>query len=222
MKRTAMQVWCDRAWLYVIYALGLVMLNVLIINWPIWGVPQRLICLLTVLLPAHVFEENSYPGGFFYVNNLEQKSDDPMVYPQNMVTNMFTNLTAEVLFIWFALCAVQSIPNIVVTVVVLFGIGETVHHTRDGVLTYRRYHGRGKRTLYAPGVATSYMGLLELSVYGIWWLSGSIYTLAEFFIGLGIVVGVIVFLILVPFAISRKVKSQRFAFTDKGYFDRFD
>ena len=99
MKENLLQKWCDQAWLHCIYLIGIIMGNILLIKWPVWEVPQRLICLLAIMVPLHVFEENTAPGGFFYMNNLGQKSDAPLVYPQNRLTNMFTNLGAEFIFI---------------------------------------------------------------------------------------------------------------------------
>lgn len=81
MKENLLQKWCDQAWLHCIYLIGIIMGNILLIKWPVWEVPQRLICLLAIMVPLHVFEENTAPGGFFYMNNLGQKSDAPLVYP---------------------------------------------------------------------------------------------------------------------------------------------
>ena len=76
------------------------MLNVLIINWGVWDVPQKLMCLLAVFLPLHVFEELTWPNGFhFMMNKLIQKSDNPLAYPENKLTDMVTNFGAEIMFI---------------------------------------------------------------------------------------------------------------------------
>ena len=79
---------CDRIWLYIVYAMGITMVLFLIRNWTDWNTPQRLICLLAVAIPMHIFEENTYPGGFFFMNNLNFGSKQPTVYPQNRATNM--------------------------------------------------------------------------------------------------------------------------------------
>lgn len=144
MKENLLQKWCDQAWLHCIYLIGIIMGNILLIKWPVWEVPQRLICLLAIMVPLHVFEENTAPGGFFYMNNLGQKSDAPLVYPQNRLTNMFTNLGAEFIFILMTAFAVR-IEAASVIAVVIFGIGELIHHTMDGIHMYKRYKGKGKK-----------------------------------------------------------------------------
>jgi hypothetical protein len=96
MGETRLQRWCDQAWLYVVYLLGIIMGNILLIKWSSWDIPQILMCLLGVMIPLHVFEENTAPGGFFFMNNLGRKSDNPLAYPQSRLTNMITNLGAEI------------------------------------------------------------------------------------------------------------------------------
>ena len=87
--------------------MGFVMLLVLLLNWSNWAISQKLICLLSVVIPMHIFEENTYPGGFFYMNNLSFGSKEPRVYPQNRLTNMITNLGAEIVFILLTINALK-------------------------------------------------------------------------------------------------------------------
>ena len=82
MRKTLLNRWCGQPWLHATYFLEIVMLNVLLIQWTNWSVPQKLMGLLTVLLPIHVFEELTWPNGFHYMmNKLIQKSDNPLAYP---------------------------------------------------------------------------------------------------------------------------------------------
>lgn len=220
MKEPILSRWCDQAWLVCEYLLGAFMLSGLILNWNRLSGAGRLMGLLAVLLPFHVFEENTYPGGFFYVNNMGQHSEDPMVYPQNRLTNMWTNLGAEIVFIILAL-RTDALPGAAATLVTFFGIGECVHHTRDGFRTLRLYHSQGKKTIYTPGLFTSYVGLIELSIGGIWWILRNPYHLTDLVSGLLIVVGIIVIGILIPFAISSKIRSKTYAFGSRGYYEKF-
>ena len=153
MKENLLQKWCDQAWLHCIYLIGIIMGNILLIKWPVWEVPQRLICLLAIMVPLHVFEENTAPGGFFYMNNLGQK---------------------------------------------------------------------GKKTLYGPGTITSYICLLPLSVYGCLWLSENPFTASQAILGIAIVLFIIIFLILIPFTFSKRIKSQKYAFSSAGYFSKYE
>ncbi len=221
MKKSLLQKWCDQAWLYVLYLLGIASFCVLLIEWPAWSIPQKLMCLLAAMIPLHVFEENHLPGGFFFMNNLGQKSDHPRQYPQNQFTNMWTNLGAEIIVL--ILCSfVPKMENTAVTIVILFGIGEILHHTMDGIHMYQRYHSVGKRTIYGPGTIHSYVCLLPMSVYGIYYLTQTDFRWSEILIGaVGLVVFVVCF-ILIPFVISKRVKSERFAFDYIGYFEKYE
>jgi len=216
-----LSVWCDKAWLYLVYAMGAAMAALLVLNWGDWSTPQKLICMLAVGIPMHVFEENTYPGGFFFMNNLTFGSDQPTVYPQNRLTNMITNLGAEIVFILLTVNAVGMEP-VVTTVVIFFGIVETVNHTREGIGMYLRYKDRGKRTIYAPGILTSVFPLLPMAIWGIVWLSNNPFTGMDIAKGIGISVGIAVCLILIPFGFSIKTKSQEFAFKNIGYFEKYE
>lgn len=221
MNKTVLQKWCDQAWLHVLYLLGIVAWCALFVGWSSWSVPQRLVCLLVAMIPLHVFEENHLPGGFFFMNNIGQKSENPRMYPQNMFTNMYTNLGAEIL-VCILFFFVPKIEVIAVTVVIFFGIGEVAHHTMDGYHMYQRYHEVGKRTLYGPGTIHSYVALLPMSVYGIYYLSQNSFEWSDVIIGIVAMVVFIACFILLPFQISKRVKSEKYAFTDIGYFDKYE
>ncbi len=197
------------------------MLNIVLIKWDDLSFVQRLMALLTVALPAHVCEENTFPGGFFYMNNLDLGTEDPYKYPQNQLSNMFTNLTGEIIYIILVLYANQ-IPAITVTVVIVFCLAEVVNHTRAGVKMLKLYRSKGKTTIYTPGTVTAYLVLLELSVFGIEWLTKNTFTWVDILLGVLIVFAIVVGCIVIPFVISYRVKSTRYMFTDNGYFKKFD
>lgn len=220
MKKDYLRSWCDQAWLYVLYAIGIIMLIVLFINWGTWDEAHRVTCILAVLLPIHVFEENTLPGGFYYRNNASVGSAQPLVYPQSMLTNMITNLGAEIVILLLMIPASHWEYSIM-TFIVVFVLGQVVSHTRGGVWAYRKYKENGKKTIYDPGLFTSYIGLLELAIYAFWWLLQRPFQLGSFLGGFGIMILIGGGLIGLPFAISTRVKSQRFAFEDAGYFQKF-
>ncbi|MCD7997158.1 MAG: HXXEE domain-containing protein [Clostridiales bacterium] len=221
MKKDNLYQWCNQIWLHVLYGIGIVMSCLLVSRWSDASIPSKLMYMLTIMVPLHVFEENTLPGGFFFMNNIGQKSDRPMVYPQNMLTNMITNLGAEILFIVILIFA-DYIPNTAVVVVILFGYAECIHHTMDGIRMYRRYADKGKRTIYGPGTITSYVGLIQLSTYGLVWLTKQNIAASEVFAGIGIILLVVIGLILIPFIISKRVQSNRFAFSSNGYFEKYE
>lgn len=212
--------WCDQMWLYLVYLLGVVMTCYLLWNWAAFDLPQKLACMLAVAVPLHVFEENTFPGGFFYMNNMGFGSKEPMVYPQNRCTNMITNLGAEIVIIAVALNA-ATIEPVVMSLVVFFALGETVNHTRSGILMYRKFKDRGKRTVYGPGLVTSWCVLVPMAAVALRWLVDCGATVWEVVGGIGIFLGIAVFLILVPFAFSIRIKSREYAFRDKGYFEKY-
>jgi hypothetical protein len=190
MKKDKLYQWCDQLWLHVLYGIGIMMSCFLIVGWSESSIPSKMMYLLTIMVPLHVFEENTLPGGFFFMNNLGQKSDKPMMYPQNMMTNMITNLGAEIVFITVLIFA-DYIPNSAVVVVIVFGYAECIHHTMDGIRMYKKYAGRGKKTIYGPGTITSFAGLIQLSTYGLVWLTKQSVGVNEVIIGIGIILFVV-------------------------------
>ncbi len=221
-KRTLLDWWCGQPWLYATYALGVVMLVVLVLNWGSWGVPQRLIGALCVLLPLHVFEELQWPNGFqFMMNKVIQKSDNPLAYPENRLTDMITNFGAEVLFI-VMLALTPMAGNMFVVFMAFFGIGETLAHTIFTVASLRHYRGAGMRAPYTPGLATAALTLLPVGIASLHWLMTSgTFVLSDLW-GILFVMFLIGFMIRLPFIISYRIKSTRFAYDDMGYFARFE
>lgn len=222
MKKSLLNWWCGQPWLHATYLLGVVMLNVLIVNWATWDIPQKLMCLLTIFLPLHVFEELTWPNGFhFMMNKLMQKSDNPLAYPENRLTDMITNFGAELLFILITFMT-PVLGNKGLIFVIVFGIGETVVHTIFSIITLIHYKSKGKRTLYSPGLATAWCLLLEVSVYSVYWLTSSGTFVKTDLWGLTFVFFLIVFMIRLPFMISNKFKSTKYAYSEMGYFEKYE
>ena len=222
MKKSLLDKWCGQPWLHATYFLGVIMLNVLIICWSGWTVPQRLIGLLTVILPLHVFEELTWPNGFqFMMNKLIQKSDNPLAYPENRLTDMITNFGAEVLFIVLTFLT-PALGNKAIVFAAFFGVGETIAHTVFSIVTLRYYRSRGKKTIYSPGFVTAWCMLLEVGVYSVYWLlTSGTFVKADLW-GLTFVVLLVGFMIRLPFIISYKIKSTKYAYTEMGYFDKYE
>lgn len=222
MKKTWIDKWCGQPWLHTTYFLGIVMANVLIINWSSWSIQQKLMGILTVFLPLHVFEELSWPNGFqFMMNKLIQKSDNPLAYPENKLTDMITNFGAEILFIVLTFLT-PILGNKGVVFAAVFGIGETIAHTIFSIITLKYYRKKGKRTVYTPGFVTAWCLLLEVGIYSIYWTVTSGTFIASDLWGLLGVVFLIGFMIRLPFIISYKIKSTRFAYDDMGYFKKYE
>jgi len=221
VEKTLLQRWCDQTWLYIVYLLGIVMANTLLINWADWSVPQILMCLLTIAIPLHVFEENTAPGGFFFMNNLGFGSDNPIAYPQSSLTNMITNLGAEI-YVIVVFVFTPEIEVACMTLVLVFGILETINHTREGIHMLKRYRQKGKTTIYGPGMITSWACLLPMSAYSIFWLSAQDFSAWEVVGGIGLLLLLLVPFVLIPLGVSFRVKSTRYAFTNIGYFEKYE
>ncbi len=222
MKKSVLDWWSGQPWLHVTYFLGIAMLNVLIINWGTWDVPQKLMGLLTVILIFHVFEELIWPNGFqFMMNKLMQKSDNPLAYPENRLTDMITNFGAEILFIILTFVT-PILGNKGTVFVIFFGIGETFVHTVLSVVTLRHYKSKDKKTLYSPGLVTAWCMLLEVAVYGVYWMKISKVFVKSDLCGLALVEFLIIFMIRLPFIISNKIKSTKYAYSEMGYFEKYE
>lgn len=218
---TPFQKWCDHMWLYFNYFLGVVMSVALIVNWEVWDVPQKLVCLLAIVVPAHNFEEYMYPGGFFFMNNLGSFSKDPMLYPQNTITTTITNTGAEVLLVVLTLLTPQiGLP--VVVAVAIFGFAETLIHVTYGIMMKNRYRSTGKKSIYAPGLFTCLVLFVQLSSFSVHWLIQQGPSASDIWLGIGIVAVIIIGFIAIPFGVAFRFHSEKYAMHDLGYFERYE
>ncbi len=218
MNKTLFQKWCARWWLYAVYAIGILMLVLLIVRWGNITMQQRLMGILAVLVPLHVFEENTWPGGFCIQMNLAMRSPMPLRYPMCTWQDMFTNLAATVLV---AVLALVPTTTGMVLLVCFFGIGESAIHTAMGILMLRKFRSQGKKTFYGPGSVSAYVTLLPLSIYSIWWITSQTLTVADCVVGIALIVFVIVGLIRIPQMISGRAKDPRYEFDGYEYFAQF-
>ena len=149
-----------------------------------------------------------------------QKSDNPLAYPENRLTDMITNLGAETLFIILTFLT-PILDNKGVIFVVFFGIGETFVHTIFSIVTLNHYKSKGKKTLYSPGLVTAWCLLLEVGIYGVHWLVTSGTFVKSDLWRLAFVAFLIIFMIRIPFINSGKIKSTKYAYTEMGYFEKY-
>ena len=210
------QKWCGRYWLWAIYAMGLTMLAAFFII-PDMTTERKLAFMLAILLPLHVFEENTWPRGFHYMMNLVQKSDRPDAGPMNTLTDMISNFCAELLMIGLAVYG--GSPGISL-LAAFFGIGESAAHIGFGIIVRRKLKDRGKKTIYGPGLATALLTLLPLSVWAIIYLRGLTLTGGDIAAGAVLIAFVIVGLIRLPMMTLGKFQPG-YEFTDSGYFEKY-
>ena len=216
--KTMLRKWCVMPWLITTYIIGLLMIIWTAVGWSDWEMPKRLLGLLAILLPLHVFEENTFPDGFHYMMNLIQRSDRPNVGPMNRLSDMVSNFGGEVLFVALFLWGGNIGSSVLVA---FFGIGESVVHTIFGILAHQKLNDRGMKTIYGPGLVTSYLTLLPLSVYAIHWLVSQRITFADVLTGFLLIVCVIVLLIRIPIMVFGKYQPE-YAFSSSGYFQKYE
>lgn len=210
--------WCGKPWLITTYLIGIVIAVVAIFQWNAWEMSRKLLALLAILLPLHVFEENTFPDGFHYMMNLMQKSDRPNHGPMNKLTDMISNFGGEILFLILLLWGGNTGTTILVA---FFGIGEAVVHTVFGMLTLRKLKAKGMKTIYGPGLATAYLTLLPLSIYAIYTLYEQTLTTAGIITGMLLIIGVIALCIRVPIMVFGKFQPE-YVFENSGYFRKFE
>lgn len=204
-----------RAWIYTLYGLGVILLVLTIVFWGDWGWDRRLIALTFLVLPLHVLEEWQWPGGFHVQFNVTMKSDRIDRNPMSRLTDSITNFAAMV--IGFVLVGIGGMP--VAIAMMLFCGLEVVIHTLFGVYMRSVFRKEGKRTIYAPGSITTYLGFLPVGIgFGLYLASQS----AGGWDWLGGVGVLAVFLILVILLPERlKDKNSPYSFPSLGYFKKF-
>ncbi|MCQ4638609.1 HXXEE domain-containing protein [Anaerovorax odorimutans] len=220
-KQTILDKWVDHNWLYANFILGVIMFVLLIWQWNVWEVPQRLICILAILVPIHNFEEYLFPGGFYFMNNIVGGSDDPLLYPQNKFMTIITNNGAELLLVIYTLLAPQF-ETAVVIVAMAFGYLETIVHIIFGAAIWRRYKDIDKKSIYAPGLFTCITVLTGLSTISLKWLSTQTLATTDIVIGIVFLLIILIGLLLIPLAVFSKLRQERFRLEGLGYFEKYE
>jgi len=205
-------------WINLMYALGAIMLVLTIIYGNTWEVPRLLAALFVIVLPLHVFEELQYPAGFHYMMNTIQKSEEPNVGPENRLSDMVTNLGAEIIFIGIFIFGGSIATSIALAI---FGIGETIVHTIFGILIWKHFRNKGKKTIYAPGSLSAYFTQLTISIFAIMWLSTQKVAASDIIIGIVIIALIMDVLIRLPMMLLGGKKYPEFAYDSAGYFSKF-
>lgn len=208
--------WTKSLWLYTMLILGSGVLYALVSNWDTWPQPQKLVAMIYIILPFHVWEEWRFPGGFgFQYNWVTADSKTPDRYPMDQLSDMIT------VFVFMLTGITQLIygatPSILITHTI-FAAAEVGAHCYFGIKMKQRLASRGKRTIYNPGLATALLCFLPVFIACISTLSQMSLTFKDF---LGAAVLEILFFIIVfgPERVKRE-RSPDFAFLP-GYYKDF-
>lgn len=148
-------------WLYLMVLVSGIIIGIMICNWKIWGLQQKLFAIATALLPIHVLEEWHFPGGFHTMYNLMAKSSCPECYPMNQMSDMWTNLVGVVF--GCVVLMVGATPFFCVMQLFLC-CAELYGHFSGGIFLYRKFKSKGKRTVYSPGMVTTIFGYIPVAV----------------------------------------------------------
>lgn len=208
-------------WLYVITAIGSFLTILLIGNWNIWTIPTKLAVASVISLVLHVLEEWKFPGGFYYMYNLQHGSKEEIAdrYPMNQLTDMLTNFI-PIAFGCIMLCF--GMPYIVCLIWFLLSAMEVFVHTLAGFQMKKRFATKGKKTIYNPGFATTYLCFLPVFIgFIISFFKYRMPTILE--ILLAIVFTLIMARICINWAEDIfKSKNSPYPYNwGKGYFDKF-
>lgn len=210
--------WCQKPWLYVMYVLGAVLCVVAALNWNHWPFEMKMVAVNAIILPAHVFEEWQFPGGFSYQYNMVMGSDRLDRYPMNRLTDMITNFGGEILFMTMLIPGIANTGTTLALTV--FGWLEVIIHTAIGVFMWAKFKARGKRSIYGPGSATSYIGFLPAAIWGTQWLLQQTITGVDIRNAAILLAIMLVGLILVPENLFKR-KENPYVFESAGYYERF-
>ena len=153
-KEKLMKGWLS-CWLYVICAIGGILVALLACNWDAWVMWKKLVALGDLALILHVMEEWKFPGGFFYMYNLQHGSTEELAnrYPMSQQTDMFTNFIP---IVYGLVILLVDAPYL--TALPWFGLSimEVIVHTLAGIQSKNRFKNKGKKTIYNPGFITTW------------------------------------------------------------------
>lgn len=208
-------------WLYVITAIGGFLTALLIINWGTWPVHTKLAVAADISLVLHVLEEWKFPGGFYYMYNLQHKSPEELAdrYPMSQLTDMITNFV-PILFGCVMLAI--GMPYFTSLMWFLLSAMEVVVHTIAGKDCIRLFGGRGKKSLYNPGQITSYFCFFPVLIgYIVSFLTYRIPTLVEILLAVACTL-IMSFLVINLAENKLKDENSPYAYDwGKGYFKKY-
>lgn len=221
--------WCDINWILFLCVTGTITAIGAAIYWESLPLGAQGAVFAAVIMPFHVLEEWKFPGGLHYFYNTllgpkEKSKQDLSRYPMSRLTDMITNVGLQwIPLIYLFLCFVAPLSNALALCMMLFCFIEVIAHTCAGLLTLHWYRKQGKKTIYNPGFATSYMMFLPCGIYLLTRLNG---ITGNDWVGCAILF-VIMMLICIPLTETPlkkwviKQEKGKFAFADPKYYSKF-
>ncbi len=221
--------WCDINWIIFICVTGAVTAICAAIFWEQMPLGAQGAVFAAVIMPFHVLEEWKFPGGLHFVYNKLLGPKDPQKqdmsrYPMSRLTDMVTNIGLQwIPLIYLLLSFVTGLSNATALCMMVFCFIEVLAHTGMGFMSLHWFRKAGKKTIYNPGFATSYMMFLPCGIYLAVRLSGI--TAGDWL--WCVILFLIMMLICIPLTetpLKRWVIKQEkgvFAFADEKYYRKF-
>ncbi|MCU6735069.1 HXXEE domain-containing protein [Diplocloster agilis] len=221
--------WCDINWIIFLCITGVITAICAAVFWDKMPLGAQGAVFAAVIMPFHVLEEWKFPGGLHYFYNTllgpkDKEKQDLSRYPMSRLTDMITNVGLQwIPLVYLLLSCVTGLSNATALCMMLFCFIEVIAHTCAGILTFYWFRKDGKKTVYNPGFATSYMMFLPGGIYLVTRLekiTGSDWLWC-------VILFIIMMLICIPLTetplkkwVARQEKGM-FAFADPKYYDKF-
>ncbi|MEA4969811.1 MAG: HXXEE domain-containing protein [Candidatus Pelethousia sp.] len=163
--------WCDNLWIYFMCVVGAATAVYLILNWGELPLGAKAGAFGAIIMPLHVIEEWKLPGGLHYFYNVllgpkEEGSKYLDRYPMSRMTDMLTNIGMQLFpLLFLVLSLTAGLSNEMAVCIMLFSFIEVVAHTLAGTICLFWFRKAGKRTIYNPGLGTSYLLFLPAGIY---------------------------------------------------------
>ena len=201
-------------WLYLILVVACFNGYLLFKHWKEWPLHRKLTAMAVIALVLHVWEEWRIPGGFYYLYNQGAAN-----YPMNMLSDCVTNMIGITLGTIVVLWGGNAISSITVAFCSFFEV--IVHCGILMIRTQNLFAGSGITVFYDPGMATSLLLFLPITIAFIYCLIKSRPNWKQILFGIVCIVIVIQTNVILPEEIFKDENSP-YAFTSKGYYQQFD
>ncbi len=221
--------WCDNDWILFLCVTGVITSVIAAIFWDKMPLGAQGAVFAALIMPFHVLEEWKFPGGLHHFYNVilgpkdvsRQQLDR---YPMSRLTDMITNVGLQwIPLCYLVLCFFTNLSNATALCMMLLCFIEVLAHTGAGILTYFMLKKDGKKTIYHPGFATSWMLFLPAGVYLVMRLEN---VTGSDWLWCGILF-VIMMLICIPLTETPlkkwvyKLDKGLFAFEDEKYYKKY-
>ncbi len=163
--------WCDINWIIFICVTGVVTASLAAAFWESIPLGGKGAVFVAIIMPFHVLEEWKFPGGLHIFYNVllgpKQKEKQQLDrYPMSRLTDMITNVGLQwIPLVYLFLCFFTDLSNAVALCMMLLSFIEVLVHTGAGIMTWMWLKKDGKKTIYHPGIATSWMMFFPAGIY---------------------------------------------------------